>query len=369
MSVTRLAGTLRFVLPVVIALTLAAPKISIGPPPPLIVMIRTDGPPAFIKTQSRLHEELTLLLDNFIVLNTPIAVPDFPRKPLADQLAAVLPVAKSNDAAAVVWLSEPVPGQLMLHLVAQGTGRTLVRTLEFDRKSRNESALAVMMRELLGTAFLYEAPATVPSQLRAVVKQARATMSNASDVAPTPLVEIPIAPPAPPVPKRLRLMVSAVVDSGIVDHVGGATRYGGGLGAWWKFPAFAIGLELGLTGHRAVPTTSTAVSSVSMPVLAVVSRPFTLLGHAFWPRLGLGPEFSWTTSRQSTPTLLATTTGSGLLGVDVGLGTHSFSLVIRLEALARLGRTQLVDLPSTLPLWRQPAVSLHAGIGLAWEGF
>jgi hypothetical protein len=360
------------VLPVVIALTLAAPKVSIGPPPPLIVMIRTDGPPAFIKTQSRLHEELTLLLDSFIVLNTPISVPDFPRKPLADQLAAVLPVAKSNDAAAVVWLSEPVPGQLMLHLVAQGTGRTLVRTLEFDRKSRNESALAVMMRELLGTAFLYEAPATVPPQLRALIKQTRATMSNAADVAPTPLVETPIAPPAPPappVPKRLRLIVLAVVDSGIVDHVGGATRYGGGLGAWWKFPAFALGLEVGLTGHRAVPSTSVGVSSLSLPVFAVVSRPVSALGASIWPRLGLGPEVSWTSSRQSTPATLATTTGSGLLGVDVGLGTHSFSVIIRLEALARLGRTQLVDLPSTLPLWRQPAVSLHFGIGLAWEGF
>ncbi|MBL8933163.1 MAG: hypothetical protein JNM69_01340, partial [Archangium sp.] len=180
-----------------LTLVLAAPKVSIGPPPPLIVMIRTDGPPAFVKTQARLHEELTLLLDSFIVLNTPIAIPDFPRKPLADQLAAVLPVAKSNDAAAVVWLSEPIPGQLMLHLVAQGTGRTLVRTLEFDKKSRNESALALMMRELLGTAFLYEAPATVPPQLRAVVKQTRATMSNAADVAPAPIVDTPIAPPAP----------------------------------------------------------------------------------------------------------------------------------------------------------------------------
>lgn len=180
-----------------LTLVLAAPKVSIGPPPPLIVMIRTDGPSAFIKTQSRLHEELTLLLDSFIVLNTPISVPDFPRKPLADQLAAVLPVAKANDAAAVVWLSEPIPGQLMLHLVAQGTGRTLVRTLEFDKKSRNESALALMMRELLGTAFLYEAPATVPPQLRAVIKQTRATMSGAAEVAPM-MVETPIAPPAPP---------------------------------------------------------------------------------------------------------------------------------------------------------------------------
>lgn len=359
------------VLSLALTLSLAAPKVNLGPPPPLIVMIRTEGPPAFLKTQARLHEELTLLLDTFIVLNTPISVPDFPRKPLAEQLAAVLPVAKGNDAAAVVWLAEPVPGQLMLHLVAQGTGRTLVRTLEFDRKSRNESALAVMMRELLGTAFLYEPPASVPPELRAVVKQTRATMSTAADVSPLPSIIEPIAPPAPPAPpppKHLRLVVTGLVDSGLVDHFGGSTRYGAAATALWKFDAFAVGLELAVTGHRAVPSPATAVSSVSLPLHAVLTRPFAFGGFSLWPRLGLGPEVSWTVSRQAVPTTLTTATGSGLLGLDVGLGTQSLTVLFRVELLGRLGRTQLIDLPGSLPLWRQPAVSLHAGIGLAWEG-
>jgi hypothetical protein len=353
-----------------LTLVLAAPKVSIGPPPPLIVMIRTDGPSAFIKTQSRLHEELTLLLDSFIVLNTPISVPDFPRKPLADQLAAVLPVAKANDAAAVVWLSEPIPGQLMLHLVAQGTGRTLVRTLEFDKKSRNESALALMMRELLGTAFLYEAPATVPPQLRAVIKQARATMSGAAEVAPM-MVETPIAPPAPmppPPPKRLRLMAMGLVDSGVLDHLGGSTRYGGSLTAMWKFNRLGLGLDWGVTGHRAVPDLNTAVSSVSMPILAVATRSYSLGDFAFWPRVGLGPEVTWTTSSQSIEGQLTTLTGAGLLGVDVSAGTRTFSVAFRVDLLGRLGRAQLSELPGNQVLWRQPALSIHAGIGLAWEG-
>lgn len=356
----------------VLTLVLAAPKVSIGPPPPLIVMIRTEGPPAFVKTQARLHEELTLLLDSFIVLNTPIAVPDFPRKPLADQLAAVLPVAKANDAAAVVWLAEPLPGQLMLHLVAQGTGRTLVRTLEFDRKSRNESALALMMRELLGTAFLYEAPANVPPQLRAVVKQTRATMSNAADVAPPPIVDTPIAPPAParpPDPKRLRVMAFGLVDSGIVDHLGGATRYGGALSALFKLTErLGLGLDVSATGHRAVPLESAAVSSVSVPILAVGTRSYTLGEVAFWPRVGVGPEVTWTTSREAVPGQLTTLTGAGLLGVDVSAGIQALSIVFRLQALGRLGRAQLVELPGDQVVWRQPALSLHAGIGLAWEG-
>lgn len=352
-----------------LALVLSAPKVSIGPPPPLIVMIRTDGPPAFVKTQAKLHEELTLLLDSFIVLNTPISVPDFPRKPLADQLAAVLPVAKGNDAAAVVWLSEPLPGQLMLHLVAQGTGRTLVRTLEFDRKSRNESALALMMRELLGTAFLYEAPASVPPQLRAVVKQTRATMSSSTEVAPTPIVEgappVPVTPPRPP---RVRLMVHGLVDSGVIDQLGSSTRYGGSVTALWKFDRLGVGLDLGLTGHRAVLSANTAVSSVSLPLLAVATRSYALGDFLIWPRVGVGPELTWTLSRQAVPGALSTLTGTALLGADVSVGTRAFSMVFRVDLLGRFGRAQVVELPSAEVVWRQAAVSLHAGIGLAWEG-
>jgi hypothetical protein len=353
-----------------LTLVLAAPKVSVGPPPPLIMMIRTDGPSAFMKTQSRLHEELTLLLDSFIVLNTPISVPDFPRKPLADQLAAVLPVAKANDAAAVVWLSEPLPGQLMLHLVAQGTGRTLVRTLEFDKKSRNESALALMMRELLGTAFLYDAPATVPAELRAIIKQTRATMPVAAEVTPT-MVETPLAPPVPmppPPPKRLRLMAMGLIDSGVVDHLGGSTRYGGSLTALWKFDRLGVGLDWSVCGHRAVPSPNIGVSSVSMPILALATSRFALGDFTVWPRLGLGPEVTWTTSSQSIEGQLTTLSGSGLLGLDVGAGTGAFSIVFRLDLLGRPGRSQLIELPGQQVLWRQPAVSIHAGIGLAWEG-
>jgi hypothetical protein len=355
-----------------VVLLSATPKVSVGPPPPLIVMIRTDGPAPFLKTQSRLHEELTLLLDSFIVLNTPIAVPDFPKKPLADQLAAVLPVAKQNDAAAVVWLSEPLPGQLMLHLVAQGTGRTLVRTLEFDRRSRNESALALMPRELLGTAFLYEPVQTVPPQLRAVVKATRATMSNAADVAPPPVVEQPIAPPAPMPPprvKRLRLVALGLIDGGLVDSLGQSLQFGGGLTALFRFDnRLALGLSLAASGQRALVQPGLAVSSVSVPVMVLVSRSYPVGELTVWPRVGLGPEFTVTQSRQSVPDSLGTTTGAALVGLDLGAGGGPLTVTVRVDLIGRLARAQLLDLPAGDPFWRQPLLSLHAGIGIAWEG-
>jgi hypothetical protein len=361
-----------FGLGLTLVLLSATPKVSVGPPPPLIVMIRTEGPPAFLKTQSRLHEELTLLLDSFVVLNTPIAVPDFPKKPLAEQLAAVLPVAKQNDAAAVVWLSEPLPGQLMLHLVAQGTGRTLVRTLEFDRRSRNESALALMLRELLGTAFLYEPVQTVPPQLRAVVKATRATMSNAADVAPPPVVDTPIAPPAPMPPprvKHLRLVALGLVDGGLIDQLGQSLRFGGEVTALFRFEnRLALGLSVALSGQRAQVLPDVAVSSLSVPVLALVTRSYAVGDLTLWPRVGLGPELTVTQSRQSVPGALTTTTGAALLGVDLAAGGGPLTVVFRLDLLGRLGRAQLVDLPAGDPFWRQPALSLHAGIGIAWEG-
>jgi len=163
-------------------------------------------------------------------------------------------------------------------------------------------------------------------------------------------------------------MAMGLVDSGVVDHIGGSTRYGASLTAMWKSNRLGLGLDVGVTGHRAVPDPNTAVSSVSMPILAVATRSYSFGDFALWPRVGLGPEVTWTTSSQSIEGQLTTLTGSALLGVDVSAGTKPFSIVFRVDLLGRLGRAQLSELPGQQVLWRQPALSLHAGLGLAWEG-
>src|SRR4051812_29644767 len=79
-------------------------------PPPVLVMVRTEAKGAFDRTQQRLVDELSLLLASFMVMSSPLEERASPRRSLADQISAVMPVAKANDAVAVVWLAEPSPG-------------------------------------------------------------------------------------------------------------------------------------------------------------------------------------------------------------------------------------------------------------------
>src|SRR5207302_1488601 len=93
-----------------------------------------------------------------------------------EQIAEVLPDATRNGAMAVVWLSFPLHHQVMLHLVALGSGRALVRTIETNRSPISEATLALMARELLGTAYLFEPPADVPLQIHEVVQSVKKTI-------------------------------------------------------------------------------------------------------------------------------------------------------------------------------------------------
>ena len=253
--------------------TAAGPKGLVSAnPPPVLVMVRTPGNAAFEKSQQRLHEELTLLLDSFMVILTSVEVRDFARKALADQIAVVLPLAKTNDAVAVVWLAEPLPGQMMLHLVARGTGRTLVRTLEFDRKSQSENVLALMLRELLGTAFLYEPVRTVPEPVRNVVSAVRRTMPAMEELTPPSPATIIVRPPAPDVLVRtcrwcLRLAGGTLLESGLSDAVGPTARYGASLNASVMLDRFDLGLAVDLlhAAHWDVTTGLLAGARVLLP--------------------------------------------------------------------------------------------------------
>src|SRR5207244_11676030 len=81
--------------------------------------------------------------------------------------------------------------QIMLHLVAIGSGGALVRTIETTRSPISETTLALMARELLGTAYLFESPKDVPLEVTAVVRGGKA------QIPPDPQ-SVVVAPPTPP---------------------------------------------------------------------------------------------------------------------------------------------------------------------------
>jgi hypothetical protein len=58
-------------------------------------------------------------------------------------------------------------------VVALGSGRTLVRSIEGDRTPVTEASLALIVRELLGTAFLFDAPEAIPAELTEVVRSVK----------------------------------------------------------------------------------------------------------------------------------------------------------------------------------------------------
>lgn len=340
----------------------AAPLVA-AQPPPVLIMVHIEGPPAFLATQEGLREELSLLLDGFMVMSTPVEKDDFARLSLAEQLAAVLPVTKANEAVAAVWLAQPLKGQLMLHLVAMGTGRTLVRTIEFDRKSQSPSALALMLRELLGTAFLFEPTVAQPEEVKVVVEKVRDT------VAPLPPI---VAPPPQPSAPGLRWEVGGggLVEAGLAGGSGPSSRYGGAAEVAGRLGPLRLGVEVGLVSQFAQPSPTVFLTATSLQPVATASVGFRLGGLEVGPHLGVGAELSWVASSSTLPRELF---GAGLLGSG-GLwaqgGAGPLRVRLRWALLVRSFRGQVLEFEyAPTPSWALPTLALRVSLSIFWEGF
>lgn len=345
-------------------LMMAAAPVLPATPPPVLIMVQTEGGPGFASTQEELRSELTLLLDHFMVLATPVDVPNFARLPLAEQLAAVLPVTRDNDAVAAVWLSQPLKGQLMLHLVAMGTGRTLVRTVEFDRRSQSAPALALMLRELLGTAFLFEPVQAVP-EVKAVVEEVRKA------AAPPPVAMSPPepAPPPPPRAARWELGLGGLIESGLFGGAGPSSRFGGVLDGSVRLGAWRLGLVVGVATQKATPSPTVALSATSLQPGVVGRWSFRLAGLEWGPVLGAGIELTWVDSANTVPQRLVTASFLGQGGLEVGGGVGPVGIRVRGMLLVRPTRTQVLESEyEPLPTWALPTLGLQTTLSLSWEG-
>jgi hypothetical protein len=160
--------------------------------PPVVLMIRSAQTAPNQRREHKLFDELGFALDGFAVVSQASDRSDFAELPLSEQLAAVLPEAKSAGAMVVVWLSFPLNQQVMLHVIAMGSGRALIRTIETNRSPVTEATLALMARELLGTAYLFESPKDVPLAVTEVVEKVKKAIPKVQVPAPPP----PEAPPA-----------------------------------------------------------------------------------------------------------------------------------------------------------------------------
>ncbi len=176
MSVAVLLGCLA----AVAAEPLDGEVLSAGAPQPLasldearLLVIAYDSKARLDARRERFIEELGLVLDGFTVEVVRIDRPQFARGALPTQVKLVEPVLAERRALAAAWLAEPTPGWLMVYLVAVQTGQTLVRTVH-SGAAASEAELALAVRELLGTAWLFTPPEQVgPAAMQLLVDEVR----------------------------------------------------------------------------------------------------------------------------------------------------------------------------------------------------
>lgn len=344
------------------------PKVAVSTAP-IFLVLRTSQEPVAAAREVRLHEEISLLLDNFAVLSHPVDDRDFQARSLSQQLTKVLALAAGNDAVGALWLAEPVPGQLMLHVVGIGTGRSLIRTLEFDRRSGSEKALALIVRELLGTAFLEAAPETIDPQLAEVVRGVRRELPR------DPVLEAqqppPVAPPAPAPPPAAWAASGALV-TGLA--VAGAEARWLGLGGRVQVEHALVG-PLWLGGVAEVHGTRDLAQAARVATLEVplgLTAALRLPAGAFvvTPRLSAlaGWQRVWAQDAAG-PVLGDVWSLRTRLGVEARLrqaGGLQPVLGLSLDLLPLRGGVR--DVTTGGDVWRAPLLEANFAAGFFWEG-
>jgi hypothetical protein len=330
-------------------------------PPPAVLVVRSASTPEAQKHERRLFDELGFALDGFMVLSQQAEAPNFSSLPLAEQIASVLPEATRNGAMVVVWLSFPLPNQVMLNLVAIGSGRAFVRTIETSRSPISETTLALMAKELLGTAYLFEAPKDVPVEVQAVVQSVRKQM---------PVEEAPAPPPAPqPAPEPSSpwsLWLGSSADYPVAGGEDAVPVWHAALAVERRL-GWATDASLGLTGAEG------SVSRPSAPGAQFLSGGLSLAAYRgfAWRAVSAGPYASAAVSYASfhgTVPPLSTALPAFELGAQGRSEADSgLNVAARISATYTPVRAELRSGDGQL-LYRTPTVGLALGVAVGWRG-
>ncbi|MFT3712345.1 MAG: hypothetical protein QM817_32260 [Archangium sp.] len=327
--------------------------------PPTVVMIRVGSPADVERREKKFYEELTVALDGFMVMGVPAPRADFSSLSLATQIAEVLPEARANDALAVVWMSFPLPKQVLVHLVALGSGRAFVRTIETDRSSSAEVNLALVARELLGTAYLFDAPQTLPVEVKKVVSTVR------EQIAPSAPVVVAPPPPPPEPPHPLELWARGSMDYPLAGGVGAAPVARGGLGLSLRLPFhFVAGLAVEAGGSRVMRGTVDASATFLGGNLSLY-RGFEVGGGklSLGPQLLAGLEAAWFSVSDQVLT-------SALASVQLGLHarTENRGAAVGVSVLAGYQPLGAELREDTTTLFRTANLKLTFVLSVGWEG-
>lgn len=254
-----------------------------------LVMLRVSKTRTARAYEERLWAQLGLVLDGFETFQVVPAEAEFAEQSLGTQIELVRPIADQYQASAVVWLTESAPDVVLLQLVATGTGRVLARTIEARASARSDRDLALAVRELLGTAYLFEPERAAEAvAVRAVVDSVRSQLAPPEPSAPAPAPE-----------RRGFLRAGGAVTGGVLGQHGSSFLGGGQVALEFDaLPWAGLGLSLGAA--------STPRHRLEGAWAAAWSASLHALAYASW-RLGpleLGPQVELgLTTRYSSVTL------------------------------------------------------------------
>lgn len=336
-------------------------------PPPVVMLIRAATNPAQQKREKRLYDELGLALDGFMLMAQDAEQPDFHKLSLSDQLANVLPVAQKNDAQIVVWLGFPLANQVMLHVVALGTGRALVRTLESDRTPVAESTLALMARELLGTAYLFDPPKSVPLEVRNVVQSVRKQIDAVQPTPPPPAPVVVEQPKPPPIVEsgRWALWLRGETGAPLAGQVDAAPSLGLGVGLERRLPARIDVAVFASGSYAAIARPDVSSSLVTLGGAVNAFRGFGEGPLTAGPWLSAG--LSWASFDAGVDTRITTALprfAAGLQSrVDVA---HGPALNATLSLAWQPLRAELRTTDSQV-LFRSATLELHLAVAVGWQ--
>ncbi|MBN2528095.1 MAG: hypothetical protein JXR76_17015 [Deltaproteobacteria bacterium] len=155
---------------------------------------------------------LQLALDRFSVREVDVSHEPFTSLPLSERLEVIGQHTAVYDAVASVWIEQTNRQQVLLHLVAIGTGRALVRIIEAKNSPSAAEELAFAAQELLGEAYLFEQTPSSP-QLAYAVNRVKETIQ---------------IPPETPL-SRVALIALFTLSRSIAGHIGPSLYLGGGM--------------------------------------------------------------------------------------------------------------------------------------------
>jgi hypothetical protein len=326
--------------------------------PPVVLVIRSASTQAGQRRERKLFDELGFALDGFALVSQQAQRPDFAELPLSEQLAAVLPEASQAGAMVVVWLSFPLNQQVMLHVVAMGSGRALIRTIETNRSPVSESTLALMARELLGTAYLFESPKDVPLAVTEVVQKVKESF---------PKVEAPPPPPPPPPPSRAPwdAWLHAEANYPVTGGEDAVPVWGLALSVERELERFQLGLALeGTFADLGRPGTAGA-RYLSFGGALTAYRGFSVRSLSVGPCASVALDDAVFQGPSPALQLLVPRFELGLQGRSEG--TEGPGVALSLTSAYSPRRAELDDSGGQV-LFRTATVSLMLGFALGWRG-